>query len=352
MPHFPKPFWRSNPAGWCVEIGGKQKGLGTDWPKALAEYAQLLARDTAGLAESSGTERAPTGCPQNVPKVSLADAVDSFLADCAARLRPGTVQWYRERLGWMAAAVGRDTPLESLTASAVSRWAMDPKKDWSPAYRHGLLTAAGRLTSWAARHEVVPRDNLAGKISKPSPVPRSRILSEADYRKLLGIYPAGDTFLDLLTLCWETGCRPQEALRFEVCHYQAAARRLSLPSRQAKGGVRARHVYLSDAAEGVVSRLVAGKGAGVLLLNEDGVPWKRHAVACRFGRAAGVLGVKYRLYDLRHSFAHRMLAAGVPAASVAQLMGHVDTQMVLRVYGHLEAADEFLRSELRRGKAG
>lgn len=337
MPHFPKPFWRGQTSSWYVQIGDVQHALGADWPEALRQYALLLAGETA---------------PISSPGVKLTDAICQFLDDCRARLSPRTVQWYAERLCWMSDTLEPGITLQKVTPASVMAWAMSPKQDWSPSYRHGLLTAAGRLTAWCTLRGLLTADPLAGKLTKPTPASRSRVLAAVDFARLLSIYPAGDTFRDLLILCWETGCRPQEALRFEVSHYQSLARRLSLPAVLAKGKLRARHVYLSNAGEDVVVRLVAGRGAGVLLLNEDGVPWTRHAVACRFARAARVLGVHYRLYDLRHSFAHRMLAAGVAAASVAQLMGHVDTQMVLRVYGHLEAADQFLRGELRRGEAG
>lgn len=41
--------------------------------------------------------------------------------------------------------------------------------------------------------------------------------------------------------------------------------------------------------------------------------------------------------DLRRTFCSWMLHANVSIAVVAELMGHVDTKMVSRVYGHLEA---------------
>lgn len=46
---------------------------------------------------------------------------------------------------------------------------------------------------------------------------------------------------------------------------------------------------------------------------------------------------RVNMNDLRRTFCSWMLQAAVPIAVVADLMGHVDTKMVSRVYGHLEA---------------
>ncbi|HEX5813511.1 MAG TPA: site-specific integrase, partial [Pseudonocardia sp.] len=40
-------------------------------------------------------------------------------------------------------------------------------------------------------------------------------------------------------------------------------------------------------------------------------------------------------HDLRHHFASVLLAAGLSVIDVAELLGHEDATMVLRVYGHL-----------------
>jgi hypothetical protein len=40
-------------------------------------------------------------------------------------------------------------------------------------------------------------------------------------------------------------------------------------------------------------------------------------------------------HDLRHDFASVLLAAGLSVVDVAELLGHEDATMVLRVYGHV-----------------
>jgi integrase len=48
-------------------------------------------------------------------------------------------------------------------------------------------------------------------------------------------------------------------------------------------------------------------------------------------RRAGTM--KFRLYDLRHTFASRMAMAGVDLVTLAALLGHSRVQMVMR-YAH------------------
>lgn len=52
-------------------------------------------------------------------------------------------------------------------------------------------------------------------------------------------------------------------------------------------------------------------------------------------RAAGLPNI--RLYDLRHTHASQLLAAGVPIKVVSDRLGHANAKMVLDVYAHVLA---------------
>jgi site-specific recombinase XerD len=54
-----------------------------------------------------------------------------------------------------------------------------------------------------------------------------------------------------------------------------------------------------------------------------------HEIATR----AGLVGVS--THTLRHTFASRMLAAGVDVRLLAPLLGHEDVTVTLRTYSHL-----------------
>src|SRR5439155_14805093 len=57
---------------------------------------------------------------------------------------------------------------------------------------------------------------------------------------------------------------------------------------------------------------------------------------------------KYALYSLRHSFATRLLEAGVDPMTVSALLGHADGSMLARVYSHLGESVDYLRDTLHR----
>ena len=44
----------------------------------------------------------------------------------------------------------------------------------------------------------------------------------------------------------------------------------------------------------------------------------------------------YRFHDLRHTFATRILAAGVDPKTVSGLLGHATVALTLDIYTHLE----------------
>src|SRR5262249_54605456 len=84
--------------------------------------------------------------------------------------------------------------------------------------------------------------------------------------------------------------------------------------------------------------LCAGRPAGDLLLRRaNGEPWGASnqialmAAACR---RAGILPA-VGFHVLRHSFCSLSVMGGAPLVVVAAALGHADTRMVSRHYGHL-----------------
>jgi len=155
----------------------------------------------------------------------------------------------------------------------------------------------------------------------------------------------------LLTVTWETGCRPQESLRVEARHVDLAGERWVFPQSESKGKKTPRVVYLSAKAVEICKRLMTKHPAGNLFRNVDGKPWTPDATNCRFQRIKKSKGVKYSLYALRHTWINRMLLKGVDAFTVAILAGHSDPSMLAKHYAHLSQAPEFLLAQARRVSA-
>ena len=101
---------------------------------------------------------------------------------------------------------------------------------------------------------------------------------------------------------------------------------------------RPRHIPLDRQAANFFAGVCAGRAGGeAMLLREDGRPWgsshqqRPLAAACRAAR----LEPPVTFHGLRHTWASQRVMRGLPVMVAAQVLGHADTRMVERHYGHL-----------------
>jgi integrase len=227
---------------------------------------------------------------------------------------------------------------------------VDAKPTWGPNHRRGAVTAVQRAFSWAEKVGHILKSPVR-YVEKPPPKRREQVLSAAEFQALLSKV-RDRPFRDVLEFCWETGARVQEVRVIEAAHFKADQGRVEIPPALAKGQKRWRVIYLTARAQEVVQRLAEANSSGPVFRNRDGNSWEAQAFNCRFCRLQVKLGVKYALTALRHSFATRLLEAGVDHITVAMLLGHVDATMLAKVYQHIGERHDFLRCELRRVSGG
>jgi integrase len=148
-------------------------------------------------------------------------------------------------------------------------------------------------------------------------------------------------FRDWLFVMLSTGMRVTEMLRLEAKHFDGS--KFVLPIADSKGRKRSRVIHLPAEALAIVQRLADERPEGKLFRNRRGKPFTRNSIRCRFRHLKKKLGMpRLRATDLRHSFAHYRLTQGQDSLTVAKLMGHVDTTMLARRYGHIEANNGFM----------
>jgi integrase len=390
MAHFPKPFFRPARGLWYVQLRGKQHNLGPDRDEALRRYHELMSR------------------PEEEPVAgdAVLAVIERFLEWCQTH-RPDSYTWYLQRLRQFARAVPRTLTVRELRPFHVQEW-VDAHPDWSPSHKRGSTIAVQRAFRWAEKMGHIDKSPVR-HVEKPEQGKREQIISPEDYAQILARYE-GDPFADLLEFSWQTGARPQETVIAEVRHLDLGGERLIFPPEEAKGKKRYRVVYLNDAALQIVRRLALEHPEGPLFRNSDGEPWTAWAVNCRFGRLqasvgrrlmqergivvdaeavkelaarlprehtvrgrrvakserellaearkkltakeAAKLGGRFCLYSFRHTFANRLLKAGVDALTVATLLGHADGTMLAKVYSHLNQSTDYLRDALKKAGGG
>jgi integrase len=162
---------------------------------------------------------------------------------------------------------------------------------------------------------------------------RLRYLSDDEARRLMNA--CSPDFRTLVAVALLSGCRYGELAMMTLNDFNPDAGTLRV--RASKGG-KPRHVVLTQEGRDFVAGLAAGKpGSERLFLRGNGQPWAKSeqqrplAAACIAGR----IEPPVNFHGLRHTYASRLAMRGVPLAVIAAQLGHADTRMVEKHYGHL-----------------
>lgn len=335
MPHYPKPFFRPARGVWYVQLHGKQLNLGSDRDAAFKRYHELMA------------EPAPPA-PVAVTPDGVVVLCERYLDWCEQHRAPDTYRWYKDRLNDFCNAIPSDLTVGQLKPHHVQTW-VDSHKTLSTGSKRNFCRAVLRAMHWAEEQGYIARTPLP-HFRKPAAGRREQVVSAGEYAAILG-HCKDQNFRDLLTVSWETGCRPQESLRVEARHVDVANARWVFPASEAKGSRKPRIVYLPPIALEITLRLMKQFPQGKLFRNTDGRPWTADACNCRFATVKKKLGVRYSLYALRHTWMNRMLMHGVDALTVSILAGHNDPAMLAKHYQHLSQNPQFLGEQARRASA-
>ena len=152
-----------------------------------------------------------------------------------------------------------------------------------------------------------------------------RILSDEEFQKLYD--NSSDTFKSFLTIAINTGLRPGEILNLRWKDIDLEQNYINVTD--SKNG-ESRKIPINKALHKCLSNL--NKENESVLTHKDGSPVKSNKGA--FYSALKKSGIDHcRVYDLRHTFASKLVMAGVDIVTVKELMGHKDISMTMR-YSH------------------
>jgi integrase len=239
------------------------------------------------------------------------------IADQAPRLRTkkGKVQQYRE-------IDPDDDEARRRRKATANRTLTILKAALNAAWREG------KIPSDAAWRRVEPFEEADSA--------RVRYLTVDECRRLINA--AQGEFRDLVRAALATGCRFGELAALQVRDFNGDAGTLHV--RVSKSG-KARHVVLTEEGVELFARLAAGRpGVELMLRKADSGRWGKSSQARPMADACERAKIEppANFHCLRHSWASLAVMAGAPLIVVARNLGHADTRMVEKHYGHLSAS--------------
>lgn len=386
-----KPYWRSIEQGLHLGYRRLKGRAGTWWAR---HYVGDQTYTTEGigpaddLSDADGVRildywqaqkkarelmvtRAHTAVGRSRP-LTVAQAVEEYLDFLDSNRKSGQDARIRYE-AFIKPALG-DIEVNKLTSDQISTWHIglskrpprlrtkkgeaqkhrDPDKD-AEAIRRRRATANRTLTvlkaalnrAWRTKRKLVPSDDewRAVEPFENADAARIRYLSIAEAKRLVNA--CDPDFRRLVQAALETGARYGELANLKVRDFNRDSGTLAVPVN--KTG-KPRHIVLTDDGIKFFSQLCAGQAGNALMLTKaSGSQWEKSHQKRPMDMAVdnAKISPPINFHGLRHTWASLSVMAGVPLLVVAKNMGHTDTRMVEKHYGHL--APSYIAEAIRAG---
>ena len=324
----PKPWFRKSTRSWYVQIDGVQVPLGREKQAAQDKYHQLMVGRRNGRS--------------SVGRVDT--LLDDFLEYVKHNQAVETYRLYRRYLRAFNETIP-DRRVHDLTPHDVQKW-VDAHK-WNPSTRACAIRTVKRAFNWAVDQGLIQVSPIA-RLRKPAPLAREILISPDQWKAILAL--AREPLRDILTILHETGCRPEEARIVEAKDLHGD--HFILTKKDSKGGRHNRLVWLTEAAQAILTRLAEKYPVGPLLRTKRGQPWTGPQLVTACHRIAKRLNIPFCAYTLRHTWITTGLERGVDAVTMSVLAGHRDTSMVAKVYSHLAGNAAHLKASMLKATGG
>jgi integrase len=244
------------------------------------------------------------------------------------------------------------TPARRRSKTGEQKFKPAPADDESVRRRRGsanrVLTMLKAALNHAYDEKRVTSNDAWGRRVKPFrgvDAARIRYLTIAEADRLINA--CGAEFRLLVRAALETGCRYGELARLEVSDFNPDAGTVTV--RRTKSG-RARHVVITSEGASFFAQVCAGRaGSQLMFRHADGESWKEsnQSRPMQDAIARARIAPPISFHCLRHTWASLAVMSGVPLMVVARNLGHADTRMVEKHYGHL--AQSYVFDAIRAG---
>lgn len=344
-------------------IGPADDFSDADGEKILS-FSQAQAKARELMVERANKAAGKTG------PITVKDAVDAYIEFLEAKRKSAQFSRYAAN-AFIVPELG-ETEVKDLTKDQIEKWhhglakagarirvkkgkeqrfkeITDPEEHQrrrkSTANR--ILTVLKAALNKAWRERKVPTDAAWRAVEpfKGVDTARVRYLELAEATRLLN---ASDVdFRRLARGALETGARYGELTRLRVSDFGHNSGTVAI--RKSKSS-KSRHIHLTEDGVAFFRSITAGRSANsFLFLKDNGEPWKKDhqkdpmREACEAAKIDPPMG----FHGLRHTWASHAVMNGVPLIVVAKNLGHSDTRMVEKHYGHL--APSYVADAIRAG---
>ncbi|SNB54412.1 Site-specific recombinase XerD [Rhodoplanes sp. JGI PP 4-B12] len=205
-----------------------------------------------------------------------------------------------------------------------------------------IWTTLRAALNLAFANEKVPSDAAWRKITPYKGVDKARVryLEVADAHRLANTVDI--KFRPMVQAALLTGGRYGQLARLVVADFNRDAGTVRMASRKGDGTEKVYHVHLTD--EGVrffkQTALDRSDPKSLLFPKPDGTAWQKSDQARPMQEASDRAKIKpaVNFHCLRHTYASHAVMNGAALLVVAQNLGHTDTRMVEKHYGHLSTS--------------
>lgn len=370
----------SGPGTWIVrryhreQVNYSVKNLKTpDGQLVVADdYSDANGNSVLNFAQAQTRAKAQRPQAKNDRPYTVADAMDDyfrFLESDGRGIHTIRDARYRDR-AFVRSKLG-EVEVAALTADKLRRWRDDLVKA-SPRLRtkkgqtqkHRIITGedakrarrSSTNRTWsilraalnhAFHHGETATDLAWRKVTpfKNVDAARPRYLTIAEAKRLTNA--SEPNFRLLVQAALQTGARYSELARLLVSDFNPDVGTIAI--RQGKSH-KPRHIVLTDEGAEFFKQLAASRtGDMPMLAKADGSTWNMSHQLRPMAEAVERAKIKPAIsfHGLRHTWASHAVMNGMPLMVVARNLGHVDTRMVEKHYGHL--APSYVADAIRAG---
>ena len=319
-----KPWYRRSKKCWYVTVNGKMVRLDPDKDESVRLFHELKAKK-----------------PVLKNDQLLVVVMDELLTWTKKYRRLGTYRFYIEHFqqftDWL-----KETRQVGIECSQLTPAIFESYLETISDGRHsGAVQSIKRVYNWGLKRGRISMNPIMA-LEKPVAGKRMNLVPDSEYKKMLK--NTDEAFRDLLTFCWQTGCRPQEAWRVRIEHIDRKHQRLILPLDETKRKKGDRVIYCNQTAwRIVVARM---QSDGFIFINTHGTQWNKDNVSNRIDAIVKTTGKRYALYDVRHTWITKRVKQGMDIYMIAKLAG-TSPEMIRRHYDQSDQDAEFMTSLVR-----